>query len=63
MKIFLNLLKWVLVLALVVQFTLTISLFGSGYEIATKRLWPDIRNIVVLLALLAGVIYWKKKKA
>ncbi|RYU91764.1 hypothetical protein [Emticicia agri] len=61
MKIFVNILKWVIILALVVQLTLTISLFTSGYEIAADRTYHIIRDNVVLLLLLGGVIYWKRK--
>lgn len=61
MKIFLNILKWVIIIALAIQLTLTITLFSSGYEIANDRLFPVIRDIIVLLALLGGVIYWKRK--
>lgn len=61
MKIFLTILKWVIILALVVQLTLTISLFGSGYEISTQRLIPVVRDNAILLALLGGVIYWRRR--
>jgi len=61
MKIILTLLKWIIILALVVQLTLTISLFSSGYEISTQRLIPVVRDNVILLALLGGVIYWRKR--
>ncbi len=61
MKIFLNILKWLIVLALAVQLTLTITLFSSGYEISSGRTFSVVRDIVILLALLGGVIYWKRK--
>ncbi|MFD2522966.1 hypothetical protein [Emticicia soli] len=61
MKIFLNVLKWIIILALAVQLTLTISLFTSGYEIASSRTFNIIRDTTILLVLLGGVIYWKRK--
>lgn len=61
MKIFLNILKWVIILALVVQLTLTISLFSSGYEISSSRTFQIVRDNIILLLLLGGVIYWRRK--
>jgi len=61
MKIFLNILKWVIILALVIQLTLTISLFSSGYEIASSRTFQIVRDTIILLVLLGGVIYWRRK--
>ncbi|MBA4849435.1 hypothetical protein [Emticicia sp. BO119] len=61
MKIFLNILKWAIILALVIQLTLTISVFSSGYEISSDRTFHIIRDIIVLLLLLGGVIYWRRK--
>ncbi len=61
MKIFLNILKWILILALVVQLTLTISLFSSGYEISSDRIFYVVRDIIVLMVLLGGAIFWKRK--
>ncbi|RFS17709.1 hypothetical protein [Emticicia sp. C21] len=61
MKIFLNILKWVIIVALVIQLTLTISLFSSGYDISSDRTFIVVRDIVVLLVLLGGVIFWKRK--
>lgn len=61
MKIFLNILKWVTILALVIQLTITISLFSSGYEISSDRTLLIVRDTLLLLVLLGGVIYWKQK--
>lgn len=61
MKIFLNILKWILILALVVQLTLTFSLFSSNYEISSTRTLQVVRDISILLVLIGGVIYWKRK--
>jgi hypothetical protein len=62
LKKILNITKWVIFIALILELLFLLLLYSSGHKIPSSTLNPTYRDIAILIILLVLVLVLKKRK-
>jgi hypothetical protein len=62
MKLIQTILQWLASILLVGQLFLWLMAIGSGHKIPQKTTDVFLRNIIILVVVLMGLLLWKRRK-